>query len=132
MLVIITFADAPSVTIVYDNVTEDDPSVSLNCLAVGYPSLSTFYEWKHVWLKGNTEIRRLKGLTSETGDENHFTLPNLEDSLTYQDSGIYTCSVTNGIPDLNGTLIQTAQIALSVLCMYNAQSFNIHDVYVNV
>lgn len=71
---------------------------SIDCFANGYPKTYTFYEWEHQSEQGK-HIRFLDGL--QNGTLNLQTLPQ-----QYQIGGKYICSVTNGISDLNGSMIQ--------------------------
>lgn len=76
--------------------------LKLTCNASGVPSIYKYEDWEHC-SKLNQHIRYLKG----TQDGNLFIQDN-----QYQNSGIYTCKVTNGVSLRNGNLFQTQQISI--------------------
>jgi hypothetical protein len=45
-------------------------------------------------------------------------LPYLNESDSYQDNGIYMCTVNNGIPDVKGSINQTGVTSINVKGMY--------------
>ncbi|VDI64204.1 Hypothetical predicted protein [Mytilus galloprovincialis] len=69
-----------------------------NCLANGFPDTYTFNKWEHLSEKGE-HVRYLVG--SKNGTLHLNNVPH-----QYQISGRYICSVSNGIPDANGNLLQ--------------------------
>ncbi|XP_071122542.1 uncharacterized protein [Mytilus edulis] len=69
-----------------------------NCLANGFPDTYTFNKWEHQSEKGE-HVRYLVG--SKNGTLHLNNVPH-----QYQISGRYICSVSNGIPDANGNLLQ--------------------------
>ncbi|CAC5426686.1 unnamed protein product [Mytilus coruscus] len=71
---------------------------SLDCIATGLPQTYTFKKWDHQSEQGE-HVRFLNGLHNGT-----LNLKMLK--LKYQISGIYICTVSNGIPDVNGSLFQ--------------------------
>ena len=72
---------------------ETDESVSFLCSAKGEPDTYTFADWIHRAPDLNTVIGRYPGEVS--GEQNRLQLQN----LTYQDSGLYSCKVTNTVED---------------------------------
>ncbi|CAC5396462.1 unnamed protein product [Mytilus coruscus] len=78
---------------------------SINCIANGYPQSYIFYEWEHQSENGE-HVRFLEGLQNGT-----LNLQSL--SQQYQISGKYICRVSNGIPGLNGSMIQQGFGSLS-------------------
>ncbi|VDH92902.1 Hypothetical predicted protein, partial [Mytilus galloprovincialis] len=80
---------------------------SIDCFAHGYPKTYTFYEWEHQSEQGN-HIRFLEGL--QNGTLILQTLPQ-----QYQIGGKYICSVSNGIPGVNGSIIQKGFGSLSFI-----------------
>ncbi|CAC5426679.1 unnamed protein product [Mytilus coruscus] len=71
---------------------------SFDCVAKGFPHKYTFNNWEHQSEEGE-HIRFLDGL--------HYVTLNLQNhQLKYQISGRYICTVSNGIPDVNGSLLQ--------------------------
>lgn len=104
----------PSVTV---NVTKETPPTKLTCTADGNPDKYIFYRWTHESLQG-TLIRTLPGNTDGT-----LTLPNVNSSLQYQNTGRYNCTVGNGIPDTatrrTGSSVLTVH-APPVCALYNS------------
>ncbi|XP_063418429.1 uncharacterized protein LOC134701227 [Mytilus trossulus] len=76
--------------------------IKLTCNASGKPSTYIFEDWEHR-SEFNEKIRYLKG----THDGNLFIQYD-----QYQNSGRYTCNVTNGVSSRNGNLFQTRQISI--------------------
>lgn len=66
-------------------------NITLKCLARGEPEQYTFDKWLHVAPDNYTEIETLVG--KQNKGENILVLKN----VTYMDSGIYVCRVTNNI-----------------------------------
>ncbi|CAC5423230.1 unnamed protein product [Mytilus coruscus] len=71
----------------------------IDCVPDGLPDTYTFDRWEHQSEQGE-HIRFLNGL--ENGTLILQTLPQ-----QYQISGRYICTVSNGIPDMNGSILQT-------------------------
>ncbi|CAC5423227.1 unnamed protein product [Mytilus coruscus] len=72
---------------------------SIDCYPNGFPDTYTFHRWEHQSEKGE-HVRFLGGLNNGT-----LILRNIR--MQYQKSGIYVCTVSNGIPDINGSILQT-------------------------
>ncbi|XP_052085477.1 uncharacterized protein LOC127723082 [Mytilus californianus] len=70
----------------------------IDCFPDGFPDTYTFYRWEHQSELGE-HIRFINGLGNGTLILQ--TLPQ-----RYQISGIYVCTVSNGIPDTNGSKFQ--------------------------
>lgn len=70
----------------------------IDCFPHGFPDTYTFYRWEHQSELGE-HIRFINGLGNGTLILQ--TLPQ-----RYQISGIYVCTVSNGIPDTNGNMFQ--------------------------
>lgn len=60
----------------------------------------TYGKWEHKSFF-NEHVRYLNGTSSGL-----LILPLQEKRVRYQDSGIYVCSVSNGVPDENGNYFQ--------------------------
>lgn len=87
------YVDPPSAVVSGENVTSLVESLSVDCLAnSGNPNNYTFSPWQHRWPVQSSILRELE---STNVDNNKATLK-LE-NLTFQDSGYYKCSVSNGI-----------------------------------
>ncbi|CAG2211979.1 unnamed protein product [Mytilus edulis] len=91
ILITFTSSDAPAVQVV-------DRPHSFDCVAKGFPHKYIFNKWEHQSEQGE-HIRFLDGLHNVT-----LNLPNHQ--LKYQITGRYICTVSNGIPDANGSLLQ--------------------------
>lgn len=102
------FPDFPIV--LSENVTfnDRDRSRTLECKVSGEPNTYNI-SWFH-YSYHNQLVRMFKNINNKT-----LTLP-IRDSndLWYEDSGIYTCNVTNGIPDDSGNLWQTGKIVVVI------------------
>lgn len=85
-------ADAPDVRVLFK-------VKRIDCVPDGMPTTYTFEKWEHQSEQGE-HIRFLNGL--ENGTLILQTLPQ-----QYQISGRYVCTVSNGIPDMNGSILQT-------------------------
>lgn len=83
------FSDPPDADITLQN--EDTRDITLKCLANGEPQNYTFEQWVHIAPDRTTEIQRYSGQVN--GGENTLILKN----VTYMDSGVYTCKVSNPI-----------------------------------
>lgn len=88
--------DAPDVTVVFG-------FDRIYCSPDGIPDTYTFNRWEHQSEQGE-HIRFLDGL--ENGTLILQTLPQ-----QYQISGRYVCTVSNGIPDINGINLQKGFIS---------------------
>ncbi|CAC5368442.1 TTN [Mytilus coruscus] len=76
---------------------------TLRCIADGDPENYTYGNWEHRSFL-NDHIRYLN--RTSTGD---LILPVQEKQQRYQDSGIYVCSVSNGVPGIDGKHFQKGQ-----------------------
>lgn len=71
----------------------------------GLPTDYTYSHWEHR-SEYNEHIRYLNSTSP-----GNLTLPNIESNLKrYQDSGIYICRATNGIPDKNNNYEQEGKV----------------------
>ncbi|VDI81050.1 Hypothetical predicted protein [Mytilus galloprovincialis] len=77
----------------------------IDCVPNGYPKTYIFSKWEHQSEQG-IHIRYLDGLRNGTLDLQPL-------SQQYQLNGIYVCSVSNGILDLNGSVFQKGFGSLS-------------------
>ncbi|XP_062602063.1 uncharacterized protein LOC134263697 isoform X2 [Saccostrea cucullata] len=90
-------------------VDEGTDTVTLFCDIVvdGFPRNYSNLHWQH-W-RENQLIRELDSDDSLVNpDDNRFTLT--LNSVSYNDTGCYTCSMGNGVPNLEGKINQTAQL----------------------
>ena len=95
MFVLINFSDPPSAVVRGENVTSLSESVSLDCLSInGNPDNYTFSLWQHRWPVQSNILRELE--STKLNVENDKVTLKLE-NLSFQDSGYYKCSVSNGI-----------------------------------
>lgn len=86
------FSDPPDVSVTTETVDFfRGNNITLKCLARGEPEQYTFDKWLHVAPDNYTEIETLVG--KQNKGENILVLKN----VTYMDSGIYVCRVTNNI-----------------------------------
>ncbi|CAG2232728.1 CADM4 [Mytilus edulis] len=91
----------PVVKIEYTNVTVDKKVRKLQCTATCVPTKITYIQWEHR-SEYNEHIRYL----NSTGRED-IILPSTDLQFKrYQDTGIYICRVSNGIPDREGNYKQ--------------------------
>ena len=78
--------------------------MQLTCLPKGLPSQYNFQNWKQIFgeveIAPNDQLRPVSTI-------------NLT-SLNFQDSGNYSCSVDNSIPDRNDVLFQLATVEILV------------------
>ena len=72
---------------------ETDESVSFLCTVKGEPDIYTFADWIHIAPDLQTVIEHYSG--EVRGGQNRLRLQ----SVTYQDSGLYICNVTNTVKD---------------------------------
>ncbi|KAL5020493.1 hypothetical protein ScPMuIL_003385 [Solemya velum] len=102
---------APDVEITSPDLEVDSQSdINLSCEANGNPSQYTFHQWKHYGPHGDIDIKTLNGI--HRGDNSNVILPS---PVSYQDSGIYECAVDNGIPNIQGRLVQRGRVEVTVL-----------------
>ena len=98
-------------TVLTENTTVNDTSVDIKCSAIGIPSKFVIKFWRQTW-PGTNLIIRDKINPSEK------ILTILHPS--YQDMGVYTCFVENGVsawgPD---TKMVNGSVYLLVECKYN-------------
>ncbi|CAG2198974.1 unnamed protein product [Mytilus edulis] len=97
----------PSVRIDYNNYTENENRKELLCVANGNPDTYTFSRWEHKSEYGEY-IRFIDGYTNGS-----LVLPTTQ-TKSYQDSGFYVCTVSNGVPDTHGQVNQSTDAFLSV------------------
>ncbi|CAC5412282.1 unnamed protein product [Mytilus coruscus] len=90
----------PSVRIDYNNYTENENRRELLCVANGNPDTYTFSRWEHK-SKFGEHIRFINGYTNGS-----LVLPATR-TKSYQDSGFYVCTVSNGVPDTHGQVNQS-------------------------
>lgn len=69
-------------------------------MAEGEPNSYFYFSWEHRSLF-NENIRHL-GATRNGGIQ----LPEVDVSFRYQNTGIYICNVSNGVPDTKGNIFQ--------------------------
>ncbi|VDI46054.1 Hypothetical predicted protein [Mytilus galloprovincialis] len=94
---------SPSVKLIYINFTERDKERVIQCVANGHPMNYSYRQWEHQTVF-DEHIRYLTG--NATG---FLSLPIQKRKLRYQDTGVYVCSVSNGIQDTRGKLFQKEQ-----------------------
>lgn len=87
----ICYIDSPDASI---NTAESTKRVTLKCHAFGDPETQEFAKWEHRSKLGK-HIRYLENTQNGTL---------VLEKHNYQNSGIYKCSVNNGIPNMNGEL----------------------------
>ncbi|XP_071181974.1 protein turtle homolog B-like [Mytilus edulis] len=88
-------------------VSRMDNIFKLDCIPKGLPNIYTFEPWEHTSNTGQ-HIRFLNG------DQNGSLILNqTKQESILQDTGIYICSVSNGITDRNDKLRQTKHTAIS-------------------
>lgn len=83
--------------------------ITLRCEGRGNPP-SYDYQWIHLSVY-NELIRTLSG---DSGGNLELPPPYYGSHLTYGDSGLYVCSVSNGVTDENGHVTQNGTTALVV------------------
>lgn len=79
--------------------TPSDSKRTLQCIADGNPKNYTYGNWEHISVF-NEHIRIIHQRTE------NLILPIQEKRNRYQDSGIYVCSVSNGVPNVHGEYFQ--------------------------
>ena len=84
----------------------------LICDAYGVPEQYIYSKWEHV-SSFDEHIRFLDGF-----DNKALFLPYMNESDSYQDNGIYLCTVNNGVADVKGSINQTGDILLNVEGVY--------------
>lgn len=88
------------------NLSEDSTVTELQCIAQGEPAYYTYSMWEHRSLY-KEHIRYL------SGEENGvLQLSGINISNSFQDTGFYTCNVSNGISDYHGNLFQQGTVFL--------------------
>ncbi|CAC5378825.1 NCAM [Mytilus coruscus] len=92
--------DPPAVSI---NTTESQKKITLKCQASGDPGTYKFADWDHQSVFGK-HIRYIENTRNGTL---------VLEKHNYQNSGIYKCSVKNGIPDMNGELYQNELVMVN-------------------
>lgn len=83
--------------------TPADSKRQIQCLANGDPMKYTYGKWEHKSFF-NEHIRYL-----DKSADGNLILPFQKRQIRYQDSGIYICSVSNGVPDIHGKDFQKEQ-----------------------
>ena len=96
------------------DITEGDRNVLLVCSATGEPHSYAFASWIHYAPagihNGQTKIREFASTMTET-NKAYLVFPNIR----YMDSGVYECSVSNGISNYQtGKVFATVQRSLLV------------------
>ncbi|XP_052806548.1 synaptogenesis protein syg-2-like [Mya arenaria] len=94
---------APDVIVVAQNTTVNASSVDVRCNPIGVPATYTYTTWEQVW-PGYGLVRIFSG-------SNILTLTR----LTYEDSGVYTCKVENGVPYSRNPSVGKGQAQLNIL-----------------
>lgn len=79
--------------------TASDSNRTLQCITDGNPMNYTYGSWEHMSFL-NTHIRFIHQRRE------HLILPIQQKHSRYQDSGIYVCSVSNGVPNVHGEYFQ--------------------------
>ncbi|XP_052063840.1 hemicentin-1-like [Mytilus californianus] len=106
--------DVVNVTVTYSPVVQNynvtfktnDGPITLKCEAKGVPNTYKFSEWRH-FTHNDQLVRTIQGYTNGT-----LILPHQE--LTYENSGIYICNVTNGIPDEDGLVWKAGKVEVII------------------
>lgn len=98
-------SDPPHIPDQYLNFSDTDVSRTMNCLAQGVPANYTYGHWKHLSYFGE-HIRYLNSAA-----DGRVSLPQIENKINkYQDSGIYICTVSNGVVDRTDKRFQNGKI----------------------
>ncbi|VDI26509.1 Hypothetical predicted protein [Mytilus galloprovincialis] len=116
-------ADRPSVRLVYRNYTQHDVKRTIGCKADGQPMNYIYRKWEHKSMF-NEHIRYLTELGTGI-----LTLPFLEIQNRYQDSGIYVCRVSNGVPDTKGIYYTTGR---AHVFSQDEKQLSSHDITIKV
>ncbi|CAC5379143.1 unnamed protein product [Mytilus coruscus] len=122
-LSICSFVDnPPDVKLKFENVTINDKERTMQCIADGTPAVYQYSQWEHR-SEYNEHIRYLD--TTLTGN---LTLPITEfKGDRFQDSGMYLCRVSNGIPNRKGNYEQEGKgyfISTGILILYISFFYN--------
>lgn len=94
------FIDPPVVDIRFPKLTGDSNLRKIQCIAKGEPDSYRYFQWEHR-SQYNEHIRYL-----DSSDDGILQLPDVKVSNRYQDTGIYICNVSNGIPDDHGKIFK--------------------------
>lgn len=81
-----------------------EQSIMLNCDPDGNPGNYTFYDWEHR-SDFNEHIRWFYG-----SSESQLIISKSKNRKANEDDGIYVCTVSNGVSNKKGNLIQEGQI----------------------
>ena len=82
------FLDPPNITVTATNTSVKATTVILTCNAYGEPNNYTYGKWVHTWPGHSIPLSKRPGI--QTLQLTH---------LTYEHSGVYTCSASNGIKE---------------------------------
>ena len=91
--------------------TEETSPAVLICKANGNPDKYNFYEWTHQSLLGKF-IRNLNST-----NDGRLILPDVNKTLRYQNTGRYTCTVGNGIPDTSTKKSGSGVLTIEGICI---------------
>lgn len=115
-IVLLIILDPPDVIVTTKNTTSNGTGVDIECWAAGEPPNYTFSPWRQTWPGTNVVVRNQINFTSTDQPSErllHIPFPN------YQDTGVYTCTVGNGIATGNtGVVMNTGSVYLLVKCKY--------------
>ena len=81
--------------------------MTITCEASGRPDVYNFHGFKHSW---RAQLIRTVNVTKVKPNKYVWTVL----SASCEDSGVYQCSVDNGIPDKNNTVIQSSTTSVLV------------------
>ncbi|VDI33012.1 Hypothetical predicted protein [Mytilus galloprovincialis] len=106
--------DVVNVTVIYPPVVQNynmtftinDRPIALKCEANGAPNKYKFSEWRH-YTHNDQLVRTLQGYTNGT-----LILPHHED-ITFEESGIYICNVTNEVQDEDGHVWKVGKVEVT-------------------
>ena len=103
-------------TVTTKNTTTNATGVDIECRAAGEPSEYIFSQSQQTWPGTNIVVRNQINFTSTDQPSErllHIPFP------SYQDTGVYTCSVGNGIAIGNtGVVMNTGSVYLLVKCKH--------------
>ena len=112
--VLFCFSDFPDVFVPKpeEEISERNGSITLECLVKAVPDCN-IYSWTHVAPDNKTKVKEYAGNV-----ENNVLRLSLND-ISYMDSGMYICSVSNGVEDYQThNLFATKDIHLLVKGLY--------------